>query len=418
MDYRSYILHSLLDKYENSSHFYGSAQVNRRVALTFTRKTLPAYFAGDRPQDKTAIHQAVAELSAANILTVDWLPGEKGNLLKRISLNLDTILKAYTLANRTPKADQLTACHRMLSDTLATITTPWLAAILQNTMAQIEASRTLPSPFPADSHLLELLLKTFRGLDDKGEEELPERIFSIRYLGNSKLFTDKTRSTLTSLARLHLFKDADLSDEDILAELGLVKTSAEILLAGPLTLTIDGKTTNLASLTFGAVIDSHQAARATIASINTDTILLVENKTNFHELIRQKVTNHLLIYLGGFPGPGKRRFLTSLGECAKVSGTRVFHWGDIDFGGFRIYRILKETAFANLTPLLMDEDTLLAYRHMAEPLKAAYKNKLTNMASDARYAEFHSVIQQMLTYNIRLEQEAILADSAFSLPSL
>lgn len=417
MDYRSYILNHLLDKYENSAHFYGSAQINRRVALNFNRKTMPSYFAGDRPQDKSSAHQAVSELQTAGILTVDWLAGEKGNLLKRVILNLDTLEAAYLLATRMPKADQLTTSAQMLATTLANVHTPWIKDVLSNTITTIQTTRTLPSPIPADTQILEWLLKTLTGLDKKGDEEVSERIFSIRYLGNSKLFSGKLRSVLISLARMYRFPDPDFSDEDILAELGIVKTSAELLLAGPLTLAIDDITTDLSPLAFGAVIDSHRASRAKIISIQANNIILVENKTNFHELVRQNVNKqNLVIYTGGFPGPSKRRFLAFLGDCARTSGVSVHHWGDIDFGGFRIYRILKETAFPHLTPLLMNEATLLKYRHMAEPLKPAYKNKLAKMATDPRYAEFHNVIDKMLTHNIRLEQEAILADSSFILP--
>ncbi|MBS4032230.1 MAG: hypothetical protein KGZ63_12540 [Clostridiales bacterium] len=62
-------------------------------------------------------------------------------------------------------------------------------------------------------------------------------------------------------------------------------------------------TLHLSPLAFGAVIDSHRASRAKIISIQADNIILVENKTNFHELIRQNVSKHILvIYTGGFPG--------------------------------------------------------------------------------------------------------------------
>jgi len=418
MDYRSHIINHLLDKYENSAHFYGSAQINRHVAINFTRKTMPAYFAGDHPQNKSSAHQAVSELQAVGILTVEWLAGEKGNLLKRIILNLNKLDAAYLLIGRMPKADQLTFSAQMLTTTLVNVSTPWIRDLLSEMGRTIETTRTFPSPIPTEEEILGLLLKTLLGLDKKGDEEVSERIFSIRYLGNSKLFSGKLRSVLISLVRSHRFRDLEFSDEDILAELGIVKTSAELLLAGPLILEIEGLTADLSPLAFGAVIDSHRAACAKIISINADKIILVENKTNFHELVRQNVNKHLIIvYIGGFPGPVKRRFLASLGACAQASGVSVHHWGDIDFGGFRIYRVLKETAFPHLIPMLMNETTLLKYRHMADPLKPAYKNKLVKMGTDSRYTEFHDVIVKMLTHNIRLEQEAILAESTFILPA-
>lgn len=417
MNYRQHLLDVLLDKYENSAHFHGNAQVNRRVALPFTKNSLPVYFAGDLPREKAAIHQAVAELQASGLLTVEWLPGEKGNLIKRIALNLDALPEAYHLTARTPKADQLDIFAEMIRQTLAVIPAGWMHDVLTDTLHSLQNSRNLPFPFPAEAAALRLLLQALAGLADKGEAEIPERIFSIRYLGHSKHFAGKTRGALISLARSRLLPDPDLSDEDILAELGLVRTSAEILLAGPLVLAMDDTAVDLSPLTFGAVIDSHQAARAHIIALQTSQILLVENKTIFHELIRQNVTRRmLLIYLGGFPGPAKRRFLQSLNMHAQQSGAAVWHWGDIDYGGFRIFSVLQEQVFPHIRPLFMDEATLLHCREMAEPLQASYRQKLVSLQQDARFGPFHAVIALMLAENIRLEQEAVLAAPGFSIP--
>jgi hypothetical protein len=76
-------------------------------------------------------YQAVSELQTAGILTVDWLAGEKGNLLKRVILNLDKLDAAYLLAERIPKADQLTTSAQMLATTLASVHTPSFTAGLR-----------------------------------------------------------------------------------------------------------------------------------------------------------------------------------------------------------------------------------------------------------------------------------------------
>jgi len=417
MDYRSFFLNTLLDKYENSAHFFGTSRVNRRVGLSFNRSTMPVYFAGDQPKDKYAIHQAVVELQTAGILDVEWLRGEKGNILKKITLNLHNVAAAYRMAGRLPKADQLAEQLYLISSTAAKIQTPWILEALEAAQNSIQATRAIPSPFPTESEQLEIFLKVLSGLDDKKEGELSERIFSIRYLGNSKLFAGKNRSALISLVRRR-FADPDLSDEDILAELGIVRTSNELLIAGPLTLSIDEIATDLTPLTFGVVIDTSQINRIRFVSLHADTILLIENKTNFHELVRKGLSKDIiLIYLGGFPGPGKRQLLTLLSQQMRTT-TQLYHWGDIDLGGFRIHRILKETIFPNIRPLFMDENTLLAYRHMADTLHPSYVKRLEKLLADVRYDEFHPVIQTMFAHNLRLEQEALLADMKGIIQSL
>lgn len=417
MDYRSFLLNTLLDKYENSTHFFGTSRVNRRVAFPFNRSTIPVYFAGDQPRDKHAIHQAVAELQTARILDAEWQRGEKGNLLKKITLNLQNIEAAYRVAGRLPKADRLAEQLFLIGNTAAKIRTPWILETLESAQNAIRTTRTIPAPFPTETEQLELFLKVLSGLDDKEEGELSERIFSIRYLGHSKLFAGKTRSALITLVRRR-FSDPDLSDEDILAELGIVRTSTELLIAGPLTLTIDERATDLMPLTFGAVIDTSQVNRIRFAGLQADIILLIENKTNFHELVRKGLSKHIiLIYLGGFPGPGKRQLLAALSQQTRTT-TQIFHWGDIDWGGFRIHRLLKETVFPNIRPLFMDQDTLLSYRHMADTLHPSYVKRLEKLLSDDRCNEFHPVIQTMLAHNLRLEQEALLADVKGIFPNL
>ncbi len=412
MEYRTMVLSALLDKYEKSAHFFGTAMKNRRIVFKISRETMPDYFSGEQPLLKTAFHQSAEELQAAGLVKLVWLRGEKGNLLKEIVLNLEELSRAYSLAGRTPRLEQLQGLRTLIVQAAEKIKTEWIREFLSHCARQIAEQRVVPPLLPPETSDTELLLKAFSGLDHKGDKEVPERVFSLRYLGGSKLLTGRVRGSLVAAARKYLFDDAETAAEDVLAELGIVRTSDEMLLAGPITLKLKGLTADLSALVFGAVADTQKLKETEVVGLATDQIILVENKTNFHELARRGHAERvLLLYLGGFPGPGKRLFLQVLHDfCVRNRpGAKFFHWGDIDMGGLRIHLLLKEKAVPGLIPLFMDSETLLKYREAGESLTPSYRSGLEKMKKDPAYAGFRDLIELMLALNIRLEQEALLA---------
>lgn len=418
MDLISLILNDLLDKYERSSHFHGTARVKRRIFFHFNQQNLPDYIAGERPGFKEALHQAVRELEKRDLLAVEWVPGEKNNLLKRADLNLLKIGEAYALIGRTPKRSMLDEISGIIRDAMEGLSAPWITAYLAGCRDTIESTLTLPASLPTEKKEIVLLLEALRGLDHKGEAEMLERVFSIKYLGESKLFTRKLKAFLVAAARRHYPGGMELSGEDILHELGLVKTTEELLLAGPLSLVVRGRTIDLAPLAFGTVIDTQLADELEIAGLEALKVLLVENKTNYHYLVRRGLPGGLaVIYLGGFPGPKKRRFLASLLAFCLENNREVdfIHWGDLDWGGICIHQLLKEKALPGLRSVYMDEETLLTYRHMGESFGSSYRGRLLKLKQSPRYAAFHKLIELMLELNLRLEQEALLADENFCL---
>ncbi|MEW5785415.1 MAG: Wadjet anti-phage system protein JetD domain-containing protein [Bacillota bacterium] len=418
MDFTGLILNDLLDKFERSAHFHGTARVNRRICFHFNQQTLPDYLTGERPGFKEALHQAVRDLEKRSLLCVEWVPGEKNNLLKKACLNLEKTGEAYALIGRVSRHAELNEISAMLEEAGQGLHTPWIAAFLANCCAAIAETASLPACLPPEKEEIGLLLAALRGLEHKGEAEMLERVFSIKYLGGSKLFNHKVKSGLVAAARSCCFKDLELSGEDVLNELGIVKTTEELLLAGPLSAAIKGRTVDLAPLAFGTVIDTQAGGALQIAGLKASQVLLVENKTNYHYLVRRGLPeNLLLIYLGGFPGPQKRRFLAALHDFCRENALPVdfLHWGDIDWGGIRIHQLLKEQALPALQPLYMDRETLLAYRGMAESFGPSYRARLLKLRHSPRYAAFHDLIGLMLELNLRLEQEALLAAGNFTL---
>jgi hypothetical protein len=90
-------------------------------------------------------------------------------------------------------------------------------------------------------------------------------------------------------------------------------------------------------------------------------VMTIENQTTFHsEARRMAETEVLLIYTGGMPSPAWRtmyqRILSGLPDTVPI-----YHWGDVDEGGFRIAALLSrdaEGAGRTLLPWRMHPDDI------------------------------------------------------------
>lgn len=75
-----------------------------------------------------------------------------------------------------------------------------------------------------------------------------------------------------------------------------------------------------------------------------DLMMTIENLTTFHSEARRRCNEHvLLIYTAGMPSPAWRAMYIRL-LADLPTKVPVFHWGDIDEGGFRIAATLAQDA--------------------------------------------------------------------------
>jgi hypothetical protein len=157
--------------------------------------------------------------------------------------------------------------------------------------------------------------------------------------------------------------------EEVFKELGIAKFPSPFLVGAPgmsarcgdLPVPCPRPYLGLASSSItGFALDAARAA--------APVVLSVENLTTFHELCPLVPPQGILLYTGGMPSPswlGLYRVLLA----ALPPGAAVWHWGDIDGGGFRIAnRLAMSCAEAGRTLLLhsMAVGSALVRRAMAE----------------------------------------------------
>ena len=103
----------------------------------------------------------------------------------------------------------------------------------------------------------------------------------------------------------------------------------------------------------------------------------------------------------------KGKWFRLIAEADGAVDVEVFHWSDIDLGGFRIFRRFRDELFPWAVPWRMDIRTLESYKDYCIPLGSeSYRYHLRALTEDPAYRCFSDTIRYMLDQNVRLEQEA------------
>lgn len=156
-----------------------------------------------------------------------------------------------------------------------------------------------------------------------------------------------------------------LDADDLLATFGIVRTPQAFTLSGPIS--IDGQ--RLPQLRFYGVPPEQGDMLGIAAPV--DHVLTIENYTSFVRHVRElnEDKSALVIYTAGFPA---RAHLRQIVRLAELAGAPLYHWGDIDGGGIRIFCHL-ERAFGNrglallphlMTATLLEEHGVVGERRL------------------------------------------------------
>lgn len=227
---------------------------------------------------------------------------------------------------------------------------------------------------------------------------VPVREFSAR------LFLDSKRiEALTPKLDILLsgsIEDSPRAAAQVWQELGLFREEHPVLLAGHAHIARDRSTGLIDSPYMGLPAATIQEVTSTVIEVIT-----IENRTTFHsEAKRRQDDKVLLIYTAGMPSPAWRAMYGRLLKSLPPS-TTIYHWGDIDEGGFRIASTIASTARGagfSLQPYRMSpEDVPLAMRARASG------RTLERIHHFACAAEWPELGQAMREAGFVAEQEAL-----------
>lgn len=277
------------------------------------------------------------------------------------------------------------------------------------------------------------------------EEPVEKPIFSAKVFRNvtlpeekippSKIFRKKYEGKVLSILKNYSPDYAGgMEDDQVLAVHGILSYAQTLEWKGPLIYRFCGWEDSLGySLDTSVEVDSSSNIYGTI--INTQTlehavpvslpgvrkIFIIENKANYEKLKFRE--DELYIFCHGFFSPKEVRFLKNLATLAdseiklpthpegSSSGgsRRYYHWGDMDYGGIRIFQFNKSNIFPELKPYKMNRET---YENaVAAGAGVPMEDKKRSKLEELEAGELEELKTCILEYGLEIEQE-LLAEQA------
>ncbi len=411
MKYAYRILNELLARYNRSRHRKGDAKVNRSIRFYFEPNSFPEYFIDGLNNESDVINDEMKQLERQGLVVINWI--EKEVLLQYVDINLNKIKEVHVLLGQESLNEVIQQRIQFLNMKSFELKTPWILRVIDRTLDVLK-NQELPA-LAQDHEYLQLLISCFQGIEEKGEEIMPERFFSKRYLKDSKLFEKRIRSRLVTLYKQNYEGVSDWDEDDVLQEIGIVKSFEEMQVWGDLQYLCNGRILQFGNFPFGTTINADTIRTGEIIRIGHNRILIIENKSVYLEYVKRKQSmDELVVYVGGFPGPIKRKLFSQIHtwmKREKTTSPSIHFWGDIDLGGFRIFHHLQSLVLPMLNPFRMDEASLLSHLEWAEPVEQSYKKVLIKLRENSHMERFWPVIDEMINRNLRLEQEAFYVGS-------
>ena len=403
MRYGINLINDLLDSYENSGNFDGDT--GRRVYLkkSFKRPS------GDSV-DYEGFLSELLELRKKGIVDFDWQI--KGHVADRIWLVLENVQSAYDSVGRENKHAALERVRKAVTKSQSCICDGWIKAYLDSVLDDISKNK-LGGLWNSDMQLIDDVLKALELIYSLNGASISMRAASVKLYANSKRFENVIESHIISIAKkyepiLAEADDKDISEREVLSQLGIVKMSEIFEFCGGLKVFYKDGEVDYSPIRHGAcIIGDNLSEIERIELSGIQSIMFIENKTNYTEYcLNSRRKNELIVFHGGLYSPAKGEFFRLISKA--LNDEQVFYWGDIDMGGFNMFCRLRDNIFPDLVPYNMDKQSFEQYKLRGFPRNTLYLNKIARLKECARYGVFSDVIDLIIESGVTVEQEAFI----------
>ncbi len=401
MNYQTEVLNKLLDKYEKRTE--GS---NRRVLIIPDKKEISV--PDTESEDYYEFRSSMISLKEKGYIDFDWI--RKDYIINSIWLQLDKAEEIYSLLNRESRTSKVSSVVAMIDAIIPQITTKWIYNYLSDSKNDLIKGNKLTGIWKKEPQFLKDFLNALKGIDKLENKTVSMRSFSVKIYDNSKTFEKTIKNSIIPIIKKYepdLQYAEELSDREVLAQVGIIMMSEIFEFCGKVKINYHNGIVDYSPITKGACISGDSIWEITGISIfETDKIIFIENKTNYTEYcLNNKSDNELVVYHGGFYSPQRAEFFRKL--CGKTE-IPVFFWGDIDYGGFKMFMRLKNNIVKHLLPMNMDTDCYNRYKNNGLPRDDNYIKVLRTLTDDPDYALFGGVINAIIENKVTVEQESFL----------
>ena len=401
MDYETLILDKLLDKYEDRV-----PTSNRRVLIDLNKKDVKV--PNIESSEYIEFRETMLRLKNKEFIYVDWV--RKDYIIKSVWLNLANVDTVYHYLERPTRNSKAAVIFKIIEKTLQKVKTKWIRNYLEAECDSIITKGKIIGIWCKEKNIIADLLSALESIDKMNGNAISMRVFSIQTYGDSKKFQREIKQLIIPIIKRYEPNLADveeISDREVLAQVGIIMMPEIFEFCGNIRIGFSGGEVDFSPIAKGSCISSECIPDiCNIEIFNTDRIVFIENKTNYSEYcLNSKSERELVVYHGGFYSPQRGEFFRKL--CADTAIPAYF-WGDIDYGGFKMYMRLKNNIINSLQPLNMDLISFNRYKSNGLSKNDEYIVKLSSLKLDEDYYEFFDVIDAIIAEKTTVEQESFL----------
>ena len=406
MKYETYLLNQLLDKYEASESFLNG--VSRRRILYKPEKDLELSKKIDNPIEKKSFFKAIKKLKEEKLVDFKWEKFEENNLISEIWLIVEesSLMNAYMICERISRDKIANQNIEIIQEYQLSIKTPWMleifSAILEEAYINGKKWKFILSPRQTRE-----VCKVLEMLDDNQEGNIDKRILSVNLFSDSKYFEYHVQKKLLQLITRYLIDwNEGMTDREKLQQMGIGFAPEILYFTGPIELILEqDQKINYESITRGSYLGANMLSEIKAINGSYKKIITIENLANYYWYLqneREKET--LVIYTGGFLTRNQTLFLKML-EIEDIF--ELYHWGDIDLGGFRIL-LQIQTIWPRIQPVKMNVATFEIYANVRKKVNNEYIQKVKSVLEKDEFKPFRATLIKIVETKEILEQEAEL----------
>lgn len=298
---------------------------DKAVSLLFSEKSFPAYSTFHTRAEKESCNAELIRAEQRGAIEIEWdrRAGNKSHV-NRISMKDRNVLASFI--SITPRWDAVALAREALSGLMESY------PILMDLVAQWGKGI---SPRGTSSDQFQDWIDAIQVVEhcrSSTKDDIPVRRLSALLMQDSKRI-EGLYSVIDALWQNNLSAQHRTQDE-VFSDIGLVKFPPTFLIAGNIGVSYGG---TILPVLIPYVGFSPSKINAFQIYPECDGILTVENLTTFHELATRRLEcpNLVIVYTGGMPSRSWASAYRELLNAIPINAL-VWHWGDIDIGGFRI----------------------------------------------------------------------------------
>ena len=397
MEYSKDIISRLLDIYERRNGYAKRPEELRSIQFEVS-KEYPIYKDRYDNEKYRDINTAIEKNVTAGLIIAEK---DQTGRYSKIKLNIARVDDCYTLLKRTSIPDK---CEKVLSilEKADCAGDFLIGRVVSDFCEQIKAYKKLPYDLGYDARRVGEVLQVLATVT-KLTSETYIRNFSTALFKDSKRFQREYRSTIESI--LFDYTDDVVEKDDILGYYNLYENPTYVLIKGNARICFEESAIELSEMPGGIALSNGSLAGIHKISVKTDKVITVENLTTYHDCDEPDA---VYIYLGGYHNTSKQKLLELIYE--KNGDKEYYHEGDLDVYGFLILENLISKTQIPFKPLLMDVETIERfYRAGLYKTLTARDRKMIDSKKDGQLLAYKDVLEYMLEYNCKVEQESIKA---------